>query len=123
MVYDADEPTATTLVEVADKLGLEIVHDRRPTLAYVIRENHETRTSIERFQGVPKWPEAREPQRLGKFGLPEFTYGKLTPCVCKEFPRGGILFTRAKFDDDNSVARDDNMYFDGVSFDELAQYL
>lgn len=115
-------PTMQTVTKVADKLGLEIVHERRRKLAYVIRANDEKRTGIERFQGQPKWPEARKPRKRNALGLPELTYGKLVPREIKKFPNGGILFIRQKFDDDNSIADDHNLYFDGVSFDELAQY-
>ena len=90
--------------------------------AFVIRRNDEKRTSIEPFHGQPKWPEARKPRTLNTIGLPELSYGKLARCEIKEFPHGGVLFIRQKSDDDNSIAAADNLYFDGVSFDELAQY-
>lgn len=115
-------PTMQTVTKVADKLGLEIVHGWRRKLTFVIRANNEKRTGIERFQGQPRWPEASKPRKLNALGLPELTYGKLVPREIKKFPNGGVLFIRQKFDDDNSVVDDDNLYFDGVSFDELAQY-
>lgn len=124
ILYDHEfTPTMKTVTQVADTLGLEMVHAQRRKLAFVIDANDEKRTGIERFEGQPKWPEAREPKKLDKLGLPELTYGKLVPREIKKFPNGGILFARQKFDDDNSIAEDDNLYFDGVSFDELAQYL
>lgn len=122
VVYDADAPASATLVEVADRLGLEIAHERRSKLVFVVRENQQERTGIERFQGQPRWPEARTSKRLDRLGLPELTYGQYTPWEIKKFPNGGILFVRQKFDDDNSIPRDGNLYFDGVSFDELAHY-
>lgn len=115
-------PTTKTVATVADKLGLEITHGRRRKRAFVIRANDEKQTGLERFQGQPKWPEARKPRKRTPLGLPELTYGKLVPREIERFPNGGILFVRQKCDDDNSIADDDNLYFDGVSFDELAQY-
>ncbi|MHB1038449.1 MAG: hypothetical protein ACYC35_28870 [Pirellulales bacterium] len=115
-------PTMPTVAEIADQLGLEVVNKRRRNFAFVIEANDEEPTGIERFRGKPKWPEATIPRKLNALGLPELTYGKLVPREIKKFPKGGILFIRQKCDDDNSIADDDNLYFDGVSLDELSQY-
>ena len=115
-------PTTQTVTAVAKKLGLEIVHERRRKLAFVIRANDEKRTGLRRFQGKPNWPEATVRRKHNAIGLPELTYGNLVPREIKKFPNGGILFIRHKFDDDNSIADDHNLYFDGVSVAELAQY-
>lgn len=116
------DPTMDTVAKVADKLGLEIVREQRRKPAFLIRANDEKRTSIKQFRGQHKWPEAWKVTKLNSSGLPKLTYGELVPYKIKKFPNGGILFIRWKLDDDNSVPKDDNMYFDGVSLDELAQY-
>ncbi len=120
VVYDAWDPTVDALTEVADKLGLEIVRERRRRPAFLIRRNDEEPTRIERFEGKSKWPEARKCMRRTIIG--ELTYGKHVPYEKQRFPNGGILFVRCKCTDDDSIPEDDNLYFDGVSIDELAQY-
>jgi hypothetical protein len=117
------DPTMQTVTKITEVLELEIVPARRPMLAYLIRANDEVRTGIEPYQGRPKWPEAREPRKLNRFGETELVYGKLVPREIMSFPSGGILFIRRGFDDDHSISKDDNLYFDGVSLDDLAKYV
>lgn len=122
VVYDPNNLAVDAAAEVANKLGLEITREQRLAPAFVLLTNDQNQTYLEPFHGQPKWPEARESKRPNPLGQPELTYGKLVIREIKEFPGGGILFIRQKLDDDLSVADDDNLYFDGVSLDELAQY-
>jgi hypothetical protein len=102
-------PTMDTVLEVADKLGLEITHERRRKPAFLIRANDEKATRIEQFRGQPKWPDLRTPKNAAE--------GKSAPLPIsherRKFPNGGVYLGK---DDDNTL------YFDGVSFKELAQY-
>ena len=92
-----------TIAEVADSLDLEIVHGRRRHPAFVMRANTEPRSHIEQFTGKPKWPELR----VAGHG-----------CRTMKFPNGGV-FGRVDWDHQ----ADDKLYFDGISFSELAQFL
>ena len=101
---DPDGRTLATAVEIADKLGLEVVREQRRRPAFVLFANHEESTGIEQYRGQPKWPDLRTPQRIGHL---------LLPCEVHKFPHGGVYVGKVD---------DDTLYFDGVSFDELAQY-
>lgn len=117
-------PTMKSVDIVMEKLALERVYERRHMLAHVIRRNDEKQVGIERLEGHAKWPEARKQMvKVNAIGLPELAYGRLTPWEIKEFPKGGVIFGMSKNDDDTSIANDSKLYFDGVSFGELAQYL
>ncbi len=113
------EPTRATVEEVVDKLGLEMVHGQRRKLFYAMRLNDQQRSGLRRFNGQPEWPEAAGIKVLE---VPKFTYGTLVPCALKRFSNGGVVFFRRGYDDDRSVVKDHNLYFDGVSFNDLAQF-
>jgi hypothetical protein len=116
VLHEMDEDCSLTLAtEVADKLHLEIAHERRPHLAYVIRRNREIPTDIERFRGRPKWPEARihDKPAIGKDRLSIDTL----------YTDGGMVFTWWKDDGHGPFVDETPVYFDGVSLDQLAQYL
>ena len=82
--------------EIAEKLGLEIVCERRCMPAFVIRTNDEKPTGIEQFHGRPKWPDLRAPKECGndKFGA------LLMSCERRKFPNGGVYVSKK---DDNTL--------------------
>ena len=102
VVCDWKDPTLKTATEVADKLGLEIVRERRRGLAWVIRANDEKPSRLERFNGKPKWPELKVSGR----GFERM-----------KFPNGGVYVRKGA-----GGIPSDTVYFDGVSFDEVARF-
>lgn len=97
-------PTRETVAKVADALGLEITHGRRRKLAYLLGAPNQKPSGIEKFHGQPKWPALRSPQEGGPLTMSR---------EVRKFSNGGVYVGDT---DDRAL------YFDGISFDELAQY-
>lgn len=115
--------TVPVALKVIETLDLELVTSPRRRLAFVIRRDRDATENLMKFSGSPRWPEAFDKEIITKSGIPKLVRGKLVPWRLSTFPRGGVLFKRAKYDNAPSVIADDRYYYDGVSLDELAQDL
>jgi hypothetical protein len=106
VVYDRADSSVDFPNEALDKLGLEVVHERRRHLTCVIRANSEETTGLQRFDGQPRWPELRVPEQVGLLQI---------PYEIRKFSNGSVY--HGKGDNEHLLC------FDGVSIGELAKFL